>query len=171
MVDCCLRDAGYLIPKNQYRSAEVPLEDIMLLDALQAAAGEGKRYSLSGEQRARVRRAQMNTVHIYFILAEGVDMVKIGKSRKPLSRMKEMQVGCPVPLRLLLTVRANHSTERHLHAILAEHHSHGEWFRLSEQVLSLIELAADHGAVGLFRLIDSFQRSTAKPVDETIFVA
>lgn len=139
------------------RQDNIPAADILLAEKLAAEAKDGRRYNLTPSQKIRVTWAMRYSVHIYFIYAEGTNLVKIGKSRRPMKRVKDMQVGSASPLRVLLSFRANHKTEVMLHELLRPHWSHGEWFRLDPPVLKVLEIAADHGNVGIFRLLGLIQ--------------
>lgn len=66
---------------------------------------------------------------VYFIL--GGELVKIGKSRDPERRMKDLQMMCPVPLTLARTIKSWGGFERALHKHLDEYRKHGEWFDLA----------------------------------------
>lgn len=91
---------------------------------------------------------------VYFIQAFGekqLRQIKIGSSRNPTARLAELQVGSPVKLKLLGTVKCKseqhaRSVERLAHNIFHKQRRRGEWFRLSEkhyaQIRSLIERAA-----------------------------
>jgi hypothetical protein len=69
---------------------------------------------------------------IYFILAESLDAVKIGFTKKnPLMRMSELQTGCPVALTLLHFGQGGFLQEQHFHKAFKQHNLHGEWFRYS----------------------------------------
>lgn len=83
---------------------------------------------------------------IYFITRSDEDghPIKIGYSRRNLyMRLKNIQVGNPYPLEFITNVRAHHSTEVQLHAILAPHRMKGEWFEQCDLVRSALQAAVD----------------------------
>ena len=68
--------------------------------------------------------------HLYFIDAIGSNLIKIGVSKKPESRLKGLRTGSPLPLELQTVVLCASSFEKSLHEHLTtlKYHSHGEWF-------------------------------------------
>jgi hypothetical protein len=73
---------------------------------------------------------------VYIISAKGLDLVKIGFSQTPHSRLNALQTGSPVELELFSTWRGTERDERELHCILAEFRTKREWFSLSPQEAS-----------------------------------
>jgi hypothetical protein len=71
---------------------------------------------------------------IYFVACLPMNAVKIGYSQNPVSRVREMQTGCPAPLKLYATVPATMEEERRLHAAFMPLHIHGEWFRFEAKL-------------------------------------
>lgn len=80
---------------------------------------------------------------IYFIQAEGVGHIKIGftDSEDAMVRLGMLQVGSPVPLRLLGTIPGTTTDEKDFHRRFASAKVHGEWFRPIAELLSLISPA------------------------------
>jgi hypothetical protein len=74
---------------------------------------------------------------IYFAMAEGTDLVKIGFTDGPVEkRLAQLQTGCPNKLILLSdNNRGGEEQERELHEELKADRVTGEWFRLSPRVL------------------------------------
>jgi hypothetical protein len=72
---------------------------------------------------------------IYYVV-RGMDAVKIGYTeRDPISRLKELQTGCPDELRLVgVDFSGGLATEGVLHAQFADAHLRGEWFKLTEPI-------------------------------------
>ena len=91
----------------------------------------------------------MFKTNIYFVLAEDViggPRVKIGFSGDVNQRLKDMQIGSPVKLELILSFRAPSSVEAKLHKAFAKYHIHGEWFELSEPIVLMIgQIYRDYG--------------------------
>lgn len=66
---------------------------------------------------------------VYFIGEQlGGDTIKIGWSRDPVSRLRQLQVGNPQPLKFLGCVAANRLIEPALHQLFAPAYVTGEWF-------------------------------------------
>lgn len=66
---------------------------------------------------------------IYFIKAK--NYVKIGVSKNPVQRLKELQTANPIKLKLLGTIEGNFSTEAALHRMFYKWKKTGEWFFLA----------------------------------------
>lgn len=77
---------------------------------------------------------------VYFIEATGLDLVKIGAARNLARRLKELQTGCPVPMKVWGGILTDDppGLERRLHHQFAEHRSRGEWFALAEPLQSFM---------------------------------
>jgi hypothetical protein len=101
---------------------------------------------------------------VYFIGGD-FDRVKIGFTAEtnPNGRLRDLQTGSPVQLRVLAACPGAQEDERALHDALAKERQHGEWFKISERVGVLIKFAetsgrldgwqavlADHGAASDF---------------------
>lgn len=65
---------------------------------------------------------------------EGAGLVKIGRSFVPEFRLKLMQSGSPVPLRLIGYIDGDHVAERQIHDRFKPYRAHGEWFRCDGEV-------------------------------------
>lgn len=73
---------------------------------------------------------------VYFIEAIGTGFVKIGRGKY---RIDSLQTGCPFELRLLHEIETdNIGLEKELHARFNQDHYRGEWFYLSNSILSFI---------------------------------
>ena len=79
---------------------------------------------------------QTPTGFIYFIGSEGKDFnyVKIGYSKKPDNRLKQLQTGSPVKLKVLLKFEGNLNLEAKLHRKFKNSRLEGEWFRISSSL-------------------------------------
>jgi hypothetical protein len=70
---------------------------------------------------------------IYFIHAEGTDMVKIGFTDDDVrDRLRALQTGSPHKLTLLSTRNGDRETEQRWHMLYEGSHVHGEWFKIHE---------------------------------------
>lgn len=58
---------------------------------------------------------------------------KIGFSKNPLERVRQLQTGCPFRLHLVGTVTAPQTAEFALHNKYADKRMHGEWFQLTPE--------------------------------------
>jgi hypothetical protein len=80
-------------------------------------------------------------VYVYFIRSAGKPTrVKIGKSRDPKARLKELQTGSPYPLDILGTIKCRDQShadrlEKELHRYFATYRKNGEWFKCGMPVL------------------------------------
>jgi hypothetical protein len=93
-------------------------------------------------------------MYVYFIQAFGeqdLQRIKIGMSDDPQDRLRKLQTGSPVKLKLLGSVRCKSrqhaaQVEKLAHGIFEKQRRRGEWFHLSRkhlgQIKSLIERAA-----------------------------
>lgn len=72
---------------------------------------------------------------VYFIEAVGAGLVKIGfTDGDPTDRLKQLQTGCPHPLRLKGAVQGDARREKAYHAQFAHLREGGEWFRLTTEL-------------------------------------
>lgn len=66
---------------------------------------------------------------IYFVQPEGGGLIKIGRADDPEARLRGLQVGSPVKLKLCSFHEADTEMEMRLHFLFAAYREHGEWFR------------------------------------------
>lgn len=88
----------------------------------------------------RLDRPEMAALNLYFIqtdCAEG--HIKIGIGADVISRMAQMQTGCPYKLKLLKVVKDAAHMEKVLHREFADDNLHGEWFRMTDRLLKVID--------------------------------
>ncbi len=73
-------------------------------------------------------------VYLYIICDSSESVVKIGYSRDPDSRLRSLQTGHPLPLRVYHSVLVSEDRvrllERQLHAEMNHYRTRGEWFRI-----------------------------------------
>lgn len=83
--------------------------------------------------------------HVYFVQCDdGMQRpVKIGIALDIKTRIGEMQVGSPHPIRLLASFVGAREVEQQLHRVLAEHRIQGEWFRPCPEIDILVALARE----------------------------
>lgn len=85
------------------------------------------------------RPKKMPSSFIYFISYEG-GPIKIGVAKNPESRLRELQTGCPFPLRVLGTMPGTISLERQLHIKFDHLRLGGEWFSRDREILNFIDI-------------------------------
>jgi hypothetical protein len=87
---------------------------------------------------------------IYFIEAEGLNLIKIGWTRiQPRKRLATLNATCPVPLRPLGVLRCVLGVEATLHGLWGDLRRKGEWFEASPELLEFIRnVAGPWPAVG-----------------------
>lgn len=101
---------------------------------------------LSGEKQERRRRLRAlrearkkigTDTLVYFALCEG--FCKIGHSGKPVSRIQNMNSGCPFEIKLLATMEGGRREEKRLHEKFADLCHSGEWFRYEGDLKDFVE--------------------------------
>lgn len=82
---------------------------------------------------------------VYIIQRAFTDMYKIGWTiEAPRKRMATLQTGCPDPLKLKAAYCTTSNVEKILHRLFTQQRVQGEWFKLSQSDLDLIQrLLAD----------------------------
>lgn len=90
------------------------------------------------EYRRRKKRDD-GTQYVYFIRMGDDGPVKIGIAKDPQGRLRDLQVGCPFPLKLLATVSGGMEKEQRLHEELQEFRMEGEWFQPTPEVFAVVE--------------------------------
>jgi hypothetical protein len=74
---------------------------------------------------------------IYF--AKSGRYVKIGISKNPQNRMKELQIGNPNKIELLHFFKGETFSEKFLHKRFRKYHCRGEWFKFSKEIELYLE--------------------------------
>jgi hypothetical protein len=105
------------------------------------------------------------SVTVYFIGGD-FGMVKIGytSEAKPENRLRDLQTGCPFPLRVLAYCKGNHADEQILHRALADERATGEWFRWSDRVAGLL------GYVKEYRTTDGWAEALEDPARVAAYI-
>ena len=95
-------------------------------------------------RKGRPSRVKPDSRLLYII--GGASLYKIGIATDISDRLSSLQIGSPLPLRLLFLFEHPDAVEieKYLHTELHEFHSHGEWFRLSFKLLCHIGQFIDH---------------------------
>tara|TARA_A100001015_G_C14951098_1_gene696792 strand:+ start:18 stop:311 length:294 start_codon:yes stop_codon:yes gene_type:complete len=71
--------------------------------------------------------------HLYIIQSDKNGAIKIGRSKNPPKRLKQLQTGCPDKLKIILVVENMGHLEKNLHQRLKDYKSRkkGEWFEFN----------------------------------------
>lgn len=122
--------------------------------------------------------AEMNNQHkeesdaynpvVYFIIGIGTDLVKIGRTTNISGRLGTLQTGSPVKLLLVTTIYGNEAEETAIHKLLSKYREHGEWFRMTDEVIEVIETAEKEGQYGINVLLYKAGIDKAQPEDYDI---
>lgn len=75
---------------------------------------------------------------VYFIQAGDGGPIKIGVTNDAAKRLRGLQTGCPVPVRLLATQPGDVQREAELHSVFDAHRQHGEWFFPASELLDYV---------------------------------
>ena len=73
--------------------------------------------------------------YVYFFMTKNRQYVKIGYSKNPYGRIKEVQTGCPLELMLIGYVKGDLKEERRIHEMFNRYRKHGEWFAVTGDLL------------------------------------
>ena len=78
---------------------------------------------------------------IYFIQCEDSNnYIKIGWTKNhPVRRLKNLQVGCPYPLKIIGLMECDPTVERSLHTVFEQYKIINEWFSSAPELLEFIE--------------------------------
>jgi hypothetical protein len=81
---------------------------------------------------------------IYFISAEGANLVKIGYAKDVATRMEMIRAGCPYPMKLLFVLPGPIQDEHKLHIRFKAQHFYGEWFILEGELRDFVDGLLSH---------------------------
>lgn len=97
---------------------------------------EDEREFKSIEERANGKKRIKNaTGYVYFIQGLCGGAIKIGFSKNPEVRLKELQTGYPDTLTILLMIPGTEATERAIHRKFEASRLKGEWFRPDDYLI------------------------------------
>lgn len=93
---------------------------------------------------------------VYFIQAGNDGPIKIGIAQDTDKRIRNLQVGNPLQLKLLLRVWSEtpHHLESSLHKCFANLSTRGEWFKPKSYILDSISYIEFHGASAFFDKVE-----------------
>jgi len=75
---------------------------------------------------------------VYLIGSPDSPLVKIGWTDNPERRLRHLQTGSPVPLKILAVFEGGAIVEAKLHCRFAEKRQHGEWFDLGPDPVAAV---------------------------------
>ncbi len=75
---------------------------------------------------------------VYFIRADN-GLIKIGKSNNPKERLKALQAGSPLKLRIVKTIPGGMNLEQKLHKYFDHLRQYGEWFKPNKELKEFIK--------------------------------
>lgn len=81
---------------------------------------------------------------VYFITCREQGICKIGTAQNPKARRSSLQTASPAKLVLEATLPGDQELERHFHKRFAEYRLSGEWFKLNDDLETLISEAASN---------------------------
>jgi hypothetical protein len=111
-----------------------------------AAAGELRKAHLPRPRIGLPGRYQRSRNVVYFILATGLGMVKIGKTSGHVKRrLVALQTASPVELKCIGTVPGGSDAECILHTHFARLHVRGEWFRMDDEITEFLHQHNTYG--------------------------
>jgi hypothetical protein len=104
------------------------------------------------KQRQRIRYAQQrasrgrSSALVYFIGVEPDGPIKIGIALDVQTRLGTLQVGIPMPLKVLATCEGGRAKEKEYHARFEHAHIRGEWFeRVPDLLAELSVIGTERG--------------------------
>lgn len=148
-VDHKSRDPYYLEAYMPAGLDENFLEKLDKLEKFEALHEKGRAPKLKPKEKSDLLQAMHNAKYIYFVLSEDSGLVKIGKTKSIKQRFSSLQTMSPVPLRLIGCFRAHDALERILHERFERYRCHGEWFKLNDEMIGLIETGSEYGVRAL----------------------
>lgn len=81
---------------------------------------------------------RFNKTDFYVYFARAGDMVKVGCSRQPVQRIKQIGEWIPFEIELAATTPGAFDLEADLHAYFADSWSHLEWFKITPKIEAVI---------------------------------
>jgi len=122
------------------------------LFALHLRSTCGSYMKFSFERRNTFTRAFVNLIescqYVYFIHAIENNQIKIGRSKNPEQRLKQLSTGSCVELKLIGKVPGGHNLERQLHLRFTHLRSNQEWFQATEELIDYIQMLLNNKFLG-----------------------
>ena len=82
-------------------------------------------------------------MYIYFVQAGEKGPVKVGLSKNPMSRVKQLQTSNPHTLKLLGIIPGDRETEEMIHDKFEDHRLEGEWFEPTNELIDIVRSLLD----------------------------
>lgn len=144
LLKCAEAYRELLREKNRIKEQLSNLEDELNELGLTRLEIRALKRQAKGEVYKRRTGKELPPNRVYFLLWRDADLVKIGTSRTPDARVKNIQSKIKAPLELLGTVPGGFPEERHIHKYFHQYRENGEWFNyshsLSEQIAEIISV-------------------------------
>lgn len=124
-------------------------------------------FGLYQDLLAKERRALMTDAereqrsYVYYVAADGVERVKIGRSMNPWARLKEMQVGSSHRLQIIALERGGETLEAQRHDQFTRLRVEGEWFSLQDDLVDHINTIATSEGATTVVLRSSYDATTS----------
>ena len=126
------------------------------------ARNQGMDAAIDDDDRVarRFRKIEASSADeaIYVIATVGAPFVKIGWVRhraKAQDRCELIQVGCPYPLQVVITVGVDgRRAETKLHKAFELYHFRGEWFRCEGRLKAFVQVAAAYPELTLDEMLE-----------------
>jgi hypothetical protein len=103
---------------------------------------------------------------VYFARAGKSELVKIGYSTSPWTRLATLQTGSPHELHLEDAFAATPDDEQRVHRVVAQRRVRGEWFTLTPAAVATLAHAGWRGELDLFAA--DLERVRARARDEAV---
>jgi hypothetical protein len=97
-------------------------------------------HSDSSEHAAAQEGAQVSD-HLYVMLNQWNGMIKIGRSRDPKKRRRQIEGATGQEIALVLVLEGRGHEEARLHSLLRSHRGRGEWFRRTGSCVAMLNQA------------------------------
>jgi hypothetical protein len=104
--------------------------------------------------------------YVYFIGPEKGD-VKIGYSKNPWARVKDIQTATTKQLRVLATARTTEYSEASIHALFSAHRKAGEWFVRCQEINSVINALSTKEIITQQELVSYVEKLRSSDVSTT----
>lgn len=85
--------------------------------------------------------------HLYFIVSDQANAVKVGRSSRPRQRLSQAQTGNPYKLRIAAIAKGQGKHEPMVHEAMRRLRMRGEWFTLSDSMKDLIRHVKTTGSL------------------------
>ena len=127
-----------VVPPSDAQVARWTLPAVAWSSDFRFAVEERIAYLEYGRERMRVGRVPIDrTAFVYFVAGAG--LIKIGTAKVVRTRLRDLQIGSPVRLELLVAIRGSRHLEMLLHQRFEHLHAHGEWFRAEHELRAFID--------------------------------